>query len=79
MEKKGTIVYLVKADLGNENDINKIFHYGRADLAFIKNYLKTSVENINDTKIASRLARSYSDKQGLKDLITWRDLNKSSN
>ena len=53
----------------SNNNINKIFHYGRADLAFIKNYLKTSIENINDTKIASRLARSYSDKHGLKDLI----------
>ena len=53
----------------SDNSINKIFHYGRADLAFIKNYLKTGVENINDTKIASKLARSYSDKHGLKDLI----------
>ena len=50
-------------------DITKIFHYGRADLAHIKYYLKVDVENILDTKIASKLARSYSDKHSLKTLI----------
>jgi len=49
--------------------INKIFHYARADLLFIKKYLKSNVENINCTKIMSKLARSYSDKHGLKDLV----------
>ena len=49
--------------------INKIFHYARADLLFIKKYLKISVENVNCTKIMSKIARSYSDKHGLKDLI----------
>ncbi len=49
--------------------IKKIFHYARADLAFIKYYLKVEVSNIEDTKIQSKLARSYSDKHGLKDLI----------
>jgi len=49
--------------------IKKIFHYARADLAFIKYYLKVEVVNIEDTKIQSKLARSYSDKHGLKDLI----------
>jgi len=49
--------------------VKKIFHYARADLAFIKYYLKVEVSNIEDTKIQSKLARSYSDKHGLKDLI----------
>ena len=49
--------------------ITKIFHYGRADLAHIKYYLKTETNNIYDTKIASRLARSYSDNHSLKTLI----------
>ena len=49
--------------------IVKIFHYGRADMAHIKYYLKTDVENILDTKVASKLARSYSDSHGLKTLI----------
>ena len=53
----------------NNNKINKIFHFARADLSFIKKYLKIELDNINDTKIASKLARSYSDKHGLKDLI----------
>ena len=49
--------------------IAKIFHYGRADLAFIKYYLKTETNNILDTKIASKLSRSYSDNHSLKTLI----------
>ena len=53
-----------------KNDkITKIFHYGRADLAFIKYYLKTETNNILDTKIASKLSRSYSDNHSLKTLI----------
>ena len=54
--------------LSNES-ITKIFHYGRADMAHIKHYLKVDVENILDTKIASKLARSYSDSHSLKTLI----------
>ena len=49
--------------------IKKIFHYGRADLAYIKYYLKADTSNIEDTKIASKLARSYSDNHSLKTLI----------
>ena len=52
-----------------DNTITKIFHYGRADLAHIKYYLKTETNNILDTKIASKLARSYSDSHSLKTLI----------
>ena len=54
--------------LQNDN-IKKIFHYARADLAHIKYYLKANTNNIQDTKIASRLARSYSDNHSLKTLI----------
>ena len=54
--------------LADEN-ITKIFHFGRADMAFIKYYLKTETKNILDTKIASKLARSYSDNHSLKTLI----------
>ncbi|MDB3913103.1 ribonuclease D [Candidatus Pelagibacter sp.] len=53
----------------NNNKITKIFHYGRADIAHIKYYLKTDTNNILDTKIASKLARSYSDSHSLKTLI----------
>ena len=54
--------------LADENT-TKIFHYGRADMAHIKYYLKTDTNNILDTKIASKLARSYSDSHSLKILI----------
>ena len=53
----------------NDEKITKIFHYGRADMAHIKHYLKTETNNIMDTKIASKLARSYSDNHSLKTLI----------
>ena len=53
----------------NDEKITKIFHYGRADMAHIKYYLKTETNNIFDTKIASKLARSYSDNHSLKTLI----------
>ena len=53
----------------NDSKISKIFHYARADMAHIKYYLKTETKNILDTKIASKLARSYSDNHSLKTLI----------
>ena len=53
----------------NDENIKKIFHYARADMAHIKYYLKTDTKNILDTKIASKLARSYSDQHSLKVLI----------
>ena len=52
-----------------DKNVQKIGHFLRADLNFIKHYLKVDVENIEDTKIQSKLARGYSDKHGLKDLI----------
>ena len=53
----------------SDEKIKKIFHFGRADMAHIKHYLKTDTKNILDTKIASKLARSYSDNHSLKTLI----------
>ena len=53
----------------SDEKITKIFHYGRADMAHIKYYLKTDVNNILDTKICSKLSRSYSDNHSLKTLI----------
>ena len=53
----------------NDENIAKIFHYGRADIAHIKYYLNTETNNVLDTKIASKLARSYSDNHSLKMLI----------
>ena len=53
----------------SNTEITKIFHYGRADMAHIKYYLKAETNNVLDTKIASKLARSYSDNHSLKTLI----------
>ena len=58
----------LKKTLENKK-INKLFHFARADLLFMKKYLGVDIENVNCTKIMSKIARSYSDKHGLKDLI----------
>ena len=47
----------------------KIFHYARFDVAVLKHFLKANVQNIYCTKIASKIARTYTDKHGLKDLV----------
>ena len=50
--------------------ILKIFHYARFDIAVLRHYLKINVNNIFCTKIASKLIRTYTNKHGLKDLIS---------
>ena len=52
-----------------DRKVKKIFHFARADLAFISCHLKINVQNINCTKIKSKLARTYTDRHSLKDLI----------
>ena len=47
----------------------KIFHYARFDVAVLRHFLKANVQNIYCTKIASKIARTYTDKHGLKDLV----------
>lgn len=49
-------------------DITKVFHYARFDLAMLKHALGIEVTPVWCTKIASRLARTYTDRHGLKDL-----------
>ena len=49
--------------------ILKIFHFARFDLAVLQNALGMMPAPVYCTKIASRLARTYSDKHGLKDLV----------
>ena len=48
--------------------IKKIFHFGRADLGFLKQHLNINVNNIFDTKIASKICRKFTSNHGLKDL-----------
>jgi len=50
------------------NKITKIGHYLRYDVSGLEYFLKCSVINIFDTKIASKLCRTYSQNHGLKDL-----------
>jgi len=53
----------------NDENIKKIFHYARSDLAHIKYYLKTDVNNVECTKLQSKIARTFSDSHSLKTLI----------
>jgi ribonuclease D len=46
----------------------KIFHFARYDLAMIRQHLGVMAGPVYCTKIASRLARTYTDKHSLKDL-----------
>ncbi len=57
----------LKKLLGNES-ITKIFHYARFDLAIILRYLGVDCRPVYCTRVASRLARTYTDKHGLKDI-----------
>jgi ribonuclease D len=49
--------------------IVKIFHFARFDLAALYNALGVMPSPVYCTKIASRLARTYTDRHGLKDLV----------
>src|SRR6185437_6710818 len=46
----------------------KIFHFARFDIAVLEHYLGVETNPIYCTKIASKLARTYTDRHGLKDL-----------
>jgi len=52
----------------SDQAVTKIFHYARFDVAMIRRYLNVDCRPIYCTKIASRLARTYTDRHGLKDL-----------
>jgi ribonuclease D len=50
-------------------EIIKIFHFARMDMQFLKAFLGIKLQGVFCTKIASKLARTYTDKHGLKELI----------
>ena len=54
--------------LENEN-ILKIGHYLRFDKNALEYFLKCKIKNIFDTKIASKIVRTYTDAHGLKNLV----------
>lgn len=49
-------------------DITKLFHFARFDIAIMRQYLGVMVEPLYCTRTASRLARTYTDSHGLKEL-----------
>ena len=73
-------VYIIQPDKNNfkapnlvsilENDkILKIGHFLRFDKSALEFFLKCKIKNIFDTKIASKIVRTYTDSHGLKNLV----------
>lgn len=59
--------------------VEKILHYARADMAMLLKQFDIHTRNVFCTKIASKMARTYSERHGLKDLVKellGKDLNK---
>lgn len=52
-----------------DEKILKIFHYARFDLALLQKTFGFEVKNVYCTKIASRIARTYTDAHGLKTIV----------
>ena len=63
---KNKPINLIK--LLKNNKILKIFHFARFDIAILKHTYNVNIKNVYCTKIASKLARTYTDKHGYKDL-----------
>jgi ribonuclease D len=60
--------------------VTKIFHYGRFDIGMFHHHLGVVTAPVYCTKIASKLARTYTDRHGLKDVVkelTGVDLSKA--
>tara|TARA_Y100001978_G_C23678131_1_gene427559 strand:+ start:661 stop:1293 length:633 start_codon:yes stop_codon:yes gene_type:complete len=80
ISNEDNITTYIKLDINNSSSekikfllenvqIKKIFHFARFDIAALKCNLQINTQNIFCTKIASKLARTYTNKHGLKDLI----------
>jgi len=55
--------------LMTDPQVVKLFHFARFDIAMIRKWMQVTVSPVWCTKIASRLARTYTDKHGLKDVV----------
>ena len=51
-----------------DRGVTKLFHFARFDLGMLYHYLGVMAKPIYCTKIASRLARTFTDRHGLRDL-----------
>ena len=73
-------IYIIQPDKKNykapnlvsvleDNKILKIGHFLRFDKSALEFFLKSKIKNIFDTKIASKIVRTYTDAHGLKNLV----------
>ncbi len=53
-----------------DNNVLKIFHFARFDIAVMQRYLDVAATPVYCTKIASKLVRTYTDRHGLKDVVS---------
>ena len=58
----------LRALMGNQ-EVLKIFHFARFDVAMLQRYLGVVTSPVYCTKVASKLVRTYTDRHGLKDLV----------
>ncbi|MBO6754740.1 MAG: ribonuclease D [Roseibium sp.] len=66
--EKGQEAAPVLEQLLTDPSKTKIFHYARFDVAILRRNLGIAVNPVWCTKIASKLARTYTDRHGLKDI-----------
>ena len=52
-----------------DGSVTKLFHYGRFDIAVLFHAFDVLAGPVYCTKIASKLARTYTDRHGLKDIV----------
>jgi ribonuclease D len=80
MTDGGGIVHIVKFGKGplaaprlkavlEDEEILKLFHFARFDVALLHAYLGAKLRPIYCTKLASKLCRTFTDKHGLKELV----------
>jgi len=76
-EDRVTVIRITKGQTDAPNlkqlleagDVIKVFHFARFDIATLRHHLSIQVTPIFCTKIASKLARTYTNRHGLKDLV----------
>ncbi|BAY78874.1 3'-5' exonuclease (plasmid) [Nostoc linckia NIES-25] len=77
LEGKVTAIRIAKGQTDAPNlkkllqaaNVVKVFHFARFDLATLRAYLGIEVQPVFCTKIASKLARTYTNRHGLKDVV----------
>jgi len=76
-EDRVTVIRIAKGQTDAPNlkqlleagDVIKVFHFARFDIATLQHHLNIQVTPVFCTKIASKLARTYTNRHGLKDLL----------